>query len=173
MSRTLLVAEHDGTELNISTARAMACAAALGHEADIVVFGAGTSAVAEQASRLKGATRVLHVDAPHNEHTLAAVLAPQIAGMAGDYTHLLVPATTFGRDLMPRVAALLGVPQVTDIMEVVDARTFKRPVYAGNAVTTVHVPDGIPVVATVRGASWQAVGDADAVPVESRSVVMS
>jgi electron transfer flavoprotein alpha subunit len=134
------------------------------------VFGADTAAVAAQAAELKGGTRVLRVDAAHNEPALAVVLAPQIASLAQDYSHLLAPATTFGRDLMPRVAALLGVPQVTDVMEVIDARTFKRPVYAGNAINTVRVPEGVPVVATVRSASWSAVGTTTAVPVESRTV---
>lgn len=170
MSRTLLVAEHDGGKLNISTARALACAVALEQETDIVVFGADTAAVAAQAAELAGATRVLRIDAAHNEPALAVVLAPQIAALAQDYSHVLAPATTFGRDLMPRVAALLGAPQVTDVMEIVDARTFKRPVYAGNAITTVRVPDGIPVVATVRSASWSAVGKAKAVPVESTTI---
>lgn len=170
MSRTLLVAEHDGSTLNISTARALACAVALGQETDIAVFGTDTAAVAAQAAELDGGTRVLRIDAAHNEPALAAILAPQIATLARDYSHLLAPATTFGRDLMPRVAALLGVPQVTDVMEVIDARTFKRPVYAGNAITTVRVPERIPVVATVRSASWSAVGNAAAVPVESHAV---
>lgn len=170
MSRTLLVAEHDGRALNISTARALACAVALGHEVDIVVFGADTTTVASAAAQLAGATRVLRVDAAHNEPALAAILAPQIAALAREYSHVLAPATTFGRDLMPRVAALLGVPQVTDVMEVVDAHTFKRPVYAGNAITTVRVPDGITVVATARSASWPAVGSSAAVPIETASV---
>lgn len=170
MSRTLLVAEHNGDVLNISTARALACAAALGQETDVVVFGTDTTAVAEQAAKLQGATRVLRVDAAHNQPALAAVLAPQLAALVPGYTHLLAPATTFGRDLMPRVAALLGVPQVTDVMDVIDSRTFKRPVYAGNAITTVRVPDGIPVIATVRSASWPAVSVTEAVPIESRNV---
>ena len=168
MSRTLVIAEHDHGALNVSTARALACARALGLETDVVVFAADGAALADQAAALKGVARVLRVDTPHNEHALAAALAPQVAALAPAYSHLLAPATTFGRDLMPRVAALLGVPQVTDVMAVVDARTFKRPVYAGNVVTTVRVPDGIPVVATVRGASWPAVEASGApAPVES------
>jgi electron transfer flavoprotein alpha subunit len=157
VSRTLVVAEHDGGSLNVSTARAVACATALGFDIDVAVFADDGSAVADAVAALAGVARVLRVDAAHNAATTAAVLAPQIVALAKDYSHLLAPATTFGRDLMPRVAALLGAPQVTDVMEVVDARTFKRPVYAGNVIATVRVPDGCPVIATVRGASWPAV----------------
>ncbi|MCA1799633.1 MAG: FAD-binding protein [Xanthomonadaceae bacterium] len=171
MSRVLVVAEHADGRVNVSTARTLACAKALELETDVVVFADDGSAVAAEVAKLMGVKRVLRVDAPHNAHAIAAVLAPQLAAMAPEYSHLLAPATTFGRDLMPRVAALLGVPQVTDLMEVVDARTFKRPVFAGNVIMTVRVPDGIPVVATVRGASWPAVeaGDTEA-PVEPFTV---
>ncbi|MEX0900925.1 MAG: FAD-binding protein [Gammaproteobacteria bacterium] len=170
MSRTLIVAEHDKGALNVSTARAVACATALGFDIDIVVFSDDGAAVAKAAAALVGVTRVLNADAPHNAHAPAAVLAPQIVALAKDYSHVLAPATTFGRDLMPRVAALLGAPQVTDVMEVVDARTFKRPVYAGNVIATVRAPDGCPVVATVRGASWPAVDEGGGAPVEAITV---
>ena len=170
MSRTLIVAEHDGKALNVSTARAVACAAALGLETDVVVFANGGADVADAAAALTGVARVLRVDAPHNAHPTAAVLAPQVVALAADYSHLLAPGTTFGRDLMPRVAGMLGTPQVTDVMDVVDARTFKRPIYAGNAIVTVRVPDGVPVVATVRSASWTAVEPGGSAPVEARPV---
>jgi electron transfer flavoprotein alpha subunit len=102
------------------------------------------------------------------------VLAPQIAKLAaeheGGYDYVLAPSTTFGKDVLPRVAALLGVPQVSDLMEVIDARTFKRPIYAGNVITTVKVPAGIPVLATVRIASFQAVGNGGTAPVVAASV---
>ena len=173
MSRTLVIAEHDRGTLNASTARALACAQALGFETDVVVFAADSAAVATEAAALSGVTRVLRIDAPHNEHALAAILTPQVVALAAEYSHLLVPATTFGRDLMPRIAALLDVPQVTDVMGVIDARTFKRPVYAGNVLTTVRVPDGIPVVATVRSASWPGVGAAaTAAPVETKTLAV-
>ncbi len=171
MSRTLLIAEHDGSTLNSSTARAMACANAIGHPVDIVVFAENGSEVANMAAKLDGAQRVVLVDAEHNAHALAAILAPQVAALAADYSHVLAPATTFGRDLMPRVAALLGVPQVTDVMEVIDATTFKRPIYAGNVITTVRVPADIKVVATVRGASWTAVAtDKGPAEIEAKTV---
>ncbi len=170
MSRTLIVAEHDNDTLNVSTARAVACATALGFDIDIAVFAKNGAAVAKAAAALVGVTRVLSVDAPQNADAPAAVLAPQIVALAKDYSHILAPATTFGRDLMPRVAALIGMPQVTDVMEVVDARTFKRPVYAGNVIATVRVPDDGPVVATVRGASWPAVESGGSADVESASL---
>lgn len=171
MSRTLLIAEHDGSSLNSSTARAMACANAIGHPVDIVVFAENGRDVAAMAAQLEGTQGVVLVDAKHNSHALAAVFAPQVVALAVEYSHILAPATTFGRDLMPRVAALLGVPQVTDVMEVIDATTFKRPIYAGNVIATVRVPGNTKVVATVRGASWAAVAAAgNSADIEARTV---
>jgi electron transfer flavoprotein alpha subunit len=168
--RALLVAEHDKGKLNPSTAKALACAAALG-DTDIAVLGTDVGEVATQAASLDGAARVLVVDRPDNGHPLAAVLAPQIAELAKGYDYVLMPSTTFGKDVLPRVAALLGVPQVSDAMEIVDARTFKRPIYAGNVVQSVRVPQGVPVVATVRIASFQARStSATAAPIETRDV---
>ncbi len=161
MATVLLLAEHDGETLNVSTARAMRCAMALG-EVDVVVLGAGTDGVAEQASRLEGARRVLHVDRPENAHPVAAVMAPQLASLASEYDVLLAPSSTFGRDILPRVAALLGVPQISDIMEVIDERTFKRPIYAGNVITTVRVPGDCKIIGTARIASFAAVAGAQA-----------
>jgi electron transfer flavoprotein alpha subunit len=170
--RVLLVAEHDKDKLNPSTAKALACAAALG-ETDVAVLGANAGAVAAQAASLEGAARVLVVDRPENAHPLAAVLAPQIAALAKGYDYVLMPSTTFGKDVLPRVAALLGAPQVSDIMEVVDARTFKRPIYAGNVVQSVRVPAGVPVVGSVRIASFQAhAASATAAPIETRTTAV-
>lgn len=158
MSKVLLVAEHDGTTLNSSTSKAMACATAIGGDGvDVAVFAADGSAVCEQAASLGGAARVLNVERPENAAPLAAVLAPQIAALAAEYTHVLLPSTTFGKDVMPRVAALLGLPAVTDVMEVTDARTFKRPIYAGNALVTVQLPEGLKMVGSVRVASFKPV----------------
>ena len=102
--------------------------------------------------------------------TLAAVLAPQIVELAGDYTHVFGPSTTFGKDLMPRVAALLDVDQLSDIMEVLGPRQFRRPIYAGNAIITVEVPDGSTIVATVRTASYQAAGTGGSAEIEQKTV---
>ena len=155
MSKVLLIAEHDGTTLNSSTAKALTCAAAIG-PTDIAVFGDGAEAVAKQAAALTGVQKVLQVSRSENASPLAAVLAPQIAALAGDYSHLLAPSTTFGKDVLPRAAALLGVPQVSDIMEVLGERKFRRPIYAGNVIVETEVPAECLVVGTVRIASFKA-----------------
>ena len=167
MSAVLIVAEHDGTSLNPSTAKCVTCARAIpGAEISILVCAARAGAVAAQAAQLAGVQRVLTVENPANAHALAAVLAPQVASAAGPYSHLLGPSTTFGKDLMPRVAALLDVPQVSDIMGVESARRFRRPIYAGNAIMTVEVEAGTKLVGTVRAASFSAAPAGAAVGIE-------
>lgn len=168
MARVLLMAEHDGQTLNVSTARALNCASGLG-ETDIVVFGSGSASVCEAAAGLEGVAKVLHVDRAENAHPQAAIIAPQLASLAAGYDYVLAPSTTTGKDVMPRTAGLMGLPQLSDIMEVVDARTFKRPTYAGNVITTVKVPDGIAVLGTVRIASYVAVGEGGSAAVETVS----
>ena len=111
--------------------------------------------MASEAAALKGVTRVLAVDNPANAHALAAVVAPQIAALAGPFTHVLGPSTTFGKDVMPRIAALLDSAQISDIMAVESATRFRRPIYAANAIVTVEVEPGAKVVGTVRSASFQ------------------
>jgi electron transfer flavoprotein alpha subunit len=162
----LIVAEHDGVMLNPSTARTVACALALQpDELDVAVFvGDGDQPVA-QAARLQGADRVLEVRHPANRHPLAAVLAPQIAALAEGYSHVLAPATTFGKDVLPRAAALLGVGMISDIMQVLGPNRFHRPIYAGNAVEMVDAPPGR-VLGTVRTASFRAVAETGAARVE-------
>ncbi len=168
MARILIVAEHDGENLNPSTAKCVACAADVdGAEIDLAVFAANGGAVAVQAAALDHVARVLKVDRAENEQALAAVIAPQLAALADGYDHVLGPSTTFGKDLMPRVAALLGVNQISDIMSVEGSHSFKRPVYAGNAVVTVEAPADRVVVGTVRTASYRAVATAGSAAVES------
>ncbi len=159
MSKILVIAEHDGKKLNASTARAVSCALAIGGEIDVAVFAADTAAVAGSAAKLKGVKCALRIERAENAHSLASVLAPQIAKLAKDYSHVLAPSTTFGKDVLPRAAALLGVQQVSDVMKVVDATTFERPMYAGNAIVTVQVPASPYILATVRTASWQPCGE--------------
>ena len=157
MTKVLVVAEHDGRTVSSATARTLRCAATLPNaEIAVVVFAAGGAALAEHIATLEGVRRVLLVDNAAHAHPLAALIAPQLAELAAGYTHVLAPATTFGKDLLPRVAALLGTAQVSDVMAVETATRFRRPIYAGNAVATVEV-DTAPVVATVRIASFQAV----------------
>ncbi len=167
MSKILIVAEHDGAKLNASTLKCVACAAKVpGASVDIAVLAADPSAVASQAAGVAGVGKVIAVDNAANQEPLAAVLAPQVAKLAAGYTHVFGPSTTFGKDLMPRVAALLGVAQVSDIMAVEGAHRFKRPIYAGNAVLTVDVPADAKVVATVRVASFEAAATGGSAAVE-------
>ena len=171
-AKILIVAEHDGTRLNPSTAKSVTCAKAIeGAEIAIAVCAANAAAVASEAAKLQGVSRVLKVENPANEHSLAAVIAPQIAALARGYTHVLGPSTTFGKDLMPRIAALLDTVQVSDIMAAESATRFRRPIYAGNAIVTVEVEPGTQVVGTVRIASFEAApGGNSGVPVESAQV---
>jgi electron transfer flavoprotein alpha subunit len=162
-AKVLIIAEHNGSRLNPSTAKCVSCARALESaatekaEITVAVLAADGAAVSAAAAALTGVTRVLRVDHPANTHPLAAVLAPQVAALAPDYTHVFGPSTTFGKDLMPRVAALLGAPQLSDIMAVESARRFRRPIYAGNVILTVEVSTEVPIiVATVRTASFEA-----------------
>ena len=159
MARILIIAEHDGTTLNPSTAKCISCATAIPEaQIDVAVLASSADSVASQASQLDGVSTVRIVENAANEHALAAVLAPQVAAMSNGYGYVFGPSTSFGKDLMPRVAALLGVNQISDIMSVEGPHTFKRPVYAGNAIVTLEAPADLPVVATVRAASYQAVG---------------
>jgi len=169
MNRVLVVAEHNGTALNASTAKCVTCARGVPDAQVIVaVCAADGAAVAVQAAQLEGVHQVLRVDHAANEHLLGAVLAPQIAALAADCSHVLGPSNTFGKDLMPRVAALLDAPQISDIMVVESATRFRRPIFAGNAIVTVDAAAGQKVVGTVRGASFSAAGGAAAAaPIES------
>ena len=167
MSKLLIIAEHDGKALNIATAKCVSCAAAIGGDIEIAVFGNGIDAIAAEAAALDGVSRVIAVNAAHLEAPLAANWAAEAVSLADAYTHLLGPSTTLGRDLMPRIAALCGVNQVSDIMEVTAPNAFRRPVYAGNAIVDVTVPGGMKVVATVRTASWKAAGGGGSAAVDS------
>jgi len=168
MSRTLIIAEHDGASLNPSTAKCANCANALGHEYDIVVLGSSISDIADQAATIDGAGSVFAIDAEHLAKPLAVNHAAEVVAMADNYSHILGPSTTYGRDLMPRIAALLGVNQVSDISEVESPHHFKRPIYAGNAIVNVQAPESARLVATVRVASWKAVDSSGSAAVEQR-----
>ena len=170
MSRVLIVAEHDGARLSPAIARCVHCATQL-PDADITiaVFAADAMAVAAQAAAIAGVTRVLKVEQAANAQPVAAVIAPQVAALAPGYTHVFGPSTTFGKDVMPRVAALLDAPQVSDLMAVESATRFRRPIYAGNAVVTVEVEEGVAVVATVRVASFTAAASGGSAAIETAS----
>jgi electron transfer flavoprotein alpha subunit len=170
MSKILIVAEHLDGKLNSSTARCVACAKQIGAQAiDVLVLAADPAGIAAQAAKIDGVSKVLCVAHAQNTHALAAVYAPQITAIAKNgYGHVLAPSTTFGKDVLPRAAALLGVAQVSDICAVEGPHTFKRPVYAGSAIVTVAAPTEQIVVGTVRTASYPAAGvTANAAPIEN------
>jgi electron transfer flavoprotein alpha subunit len=170
-AKILIVAEHDGAKLNVSTAKCVSCARTLaGAEITVVVCAADPAAVAAQAAQLAGVAGVLTVENPANAHALAAVLAPQVVALAGPFTHLLGPSTTYGKDLMARIAGLLGAPQVSDIMGIESPTRFRRPVYAGNAILTVDSDGTAKVVGTVRMASFEAAGGGGSAPIEKAAV---
>ncbi|MEQ8823994.1 MAG: FAD-binding protein [Filomicrobium sp.] len=152
---TLLIAEHDNKALNDSTAKAMTAAAALGGDVHVLVAGAGAGAVAESAAKLTGAAKVLTMDAPQLENHLAEEMAAAIVQLMDGYDAVVAPATAFGKNIMPRVAALLDVMQVSDIIAVHGPDTFDRPIYAGNAIQTVKCNEPKKVI-TARTAAFAA-----------------
>jgi len=169
MSRVLVIAEF-GSSLD-ATAKCVRCASALpGASIDVAVFGSGIAATAASVAKLSGVSRVLAFDSDANRHALAAVLAPQVARLAPQYTHVFAPSTTFGKDLLPRVAALVDAPVLSDIMAVESPTRFRRPIYAGNAILTVEVADSTLVLGTVRIASFDAVPQQGSASVESPTV---
>lgn len=159
MNKILIIAEHDGKTLSPSIAKCVSCAAAFGGDIDIAVLGQGTGDVAAQAASIAGVHAVIQIDAAHLEAPLSVNHANEIVALASGYSHLLGPSSTYGKDLMPRVAALLGANQVSDIMEVMGPYQMKRPVYAGNAIVNVTAPEGVTLVGTVRVASWPAASE--------------
>jgi len=149
----LVIAEHDNTDLQASTLNTVTAAAELaGHGAGDVVMlvaGSGCAAAADAAAKVAGVSKVLLADGAAQEHALAENIAGLVVALAGDYSHILAPASTFGKNFMPCVAALLDVQQISDISAVVDGETFVRPIYAGNAMATVKSADATKVI-TVR-----------------------
>jgi electron transfer flavoprotein alpha subunit len=153
----LVIAEHDNQDLKPATLNAVTAATQLG-DVTVLVAGSGCGAVAEAAAKVAGVSKVLLADAPAYAHPLAESLAPLVVGLAADYSHLLAPATTNGKNLMPRVAALLDVAMLSDISGIENENTFVRPIYAGNAMATVESSDAIKVI-TVRGTGFDAAAD--------------
>jgi len=145
----LVIAEHDNTSIRGATLNTVTAAAAAGGEVHVLVAGHNASGAAQAASKIAGVTKVLHAEAPGFEHGLAENLAAQVIAIAGSYSHLVFPATAAGKNVAPRVAALLDVAQVSDVTKVISADTFERPIYAGNAIATVQSLDKVKVL-TVR-----------------------
>ena len=162
----LLVAEHDNASLSDQTAKALSAASAMGSDVDGLVAGKGAKAAADAASKLKGVRKVLLAEAEPLAERLAEPVAALVVSLADKYDAIVAPATTMGKNVMPRVAALLDVMQVSEIIEVVSADTFKRPIYAGNAIQTVQSTDPKKVV-TVRTASFQAAPEGGSASVET------
>lgn len=163
---TLLIAEHDNKTLNGVTAKALTAAIALGGPVHVLVAGEGAGAVAEAAGKLSGVEKVLLADGPAYGHRLAEPLAALIVSLAGSYDAIVGPSTAMVKNVLPRVAALLDVMQISDIMKVVSPDTFERPIYAGNAIQTVQSGDAKKVI-TVRTASFAATAEGGSAPVES------
>ena len=162
---TLLLAEHDNATLKDATNKALTAAKALGAEVHILVAGQNCKAVAEAAAKLDGVAKVLLADAPSYAHMLAEPTAALIVALAPPYETIMAAATTAGKNIMPRVAALLDVMQISEITKVVAPDTFERPIYAGNAIQTVRSQENKRVI-TVRTAAFQATGGNDAAPIE-------
>src|SRR5881227_3007651 len=163
---TLLLAEHDNKSLKDATNKALTAAKQMGGEVHVLVAGSGAKAVADAAARLDGVAKVLLADSAVYEHALAEPLAALIVSLAGTYDAIVSPATTTGKNVMPRVAALLDVMQISDIIKVVAPDTFERPIYAGNAIQTVKSKDAKKVI-TVRTSTFQATGTGGSAAVES------
>ena len=161
----LLVATHDNAHLDDGVAKSVTAARAMGGEIHALVAGQGCVAVAVAVAKLDGVARVIHVEGEQYAHALAEPVADLVVKLAGDYEHIVFPADTTGKNVAPRVAALLDVMLISDIQEVKGADEFLRPIYAGNAIATVKSSDTKKVV-TVRGASFDAVGEQAAAPVE-------
>src|SRR6476661_1536273 len=163
---TLLLAEHDNKALKDSTNKALTAAKGMGGDVHVLVVGSGAKAVADAAAKLDGVAKVLLADAPAYEHALAEPLAALIVSLAGNYDAIVAPATTTAKNVMPRVAALLDVMQISDIIKVVAPDTFERPIYAGNAIQTVQSRDKKKVI-TVRTTAFPAVGNSANAPIEA------
>jgi electron transfer flavoprotein alpha subunit len=163
----LVIAEHDGKALKPGTANTVTAGAKMGGDITVLVAGHDCAQAAQAAARLAGVNKVLHCDAPHYAGFVAENIAALVLAIARQYTHVVAPATGFGKNFMPRVAALLDVQQVSDISGVESPDTFVRPIYAGNALATVQSPDPIKVV-TVRATAFDPAGEGPAAaPVEA------
>ncbi len=166
---SLVVAEHDNASLKDATLNTVTAAGKLGSDVHVLVAGSNCGPAAEAAAKVAGVSKVLVADAPDYEHPLAEAVAPLIVTLAAGYDAVLAPATTTGKNIMPRVAALLDVSQISDIIEVISGDTFKRPIYAGNAIATVKSADAKKII-TVRATGFEkAAAEGGSAAVESVS----
>jgi electron transfer flavoprotein alpha subunit len=161
----LLLADHNNKALGSATLKAMSAAKALGGDVHVLVAGADCRGVAEQAAKMDGAAKILVADAPHLANALAEEIAALVVPMMANYAALVAPSTASGKNVLPRVAALLDTMQISDVIKVVSPDTFERPIYAGNAIQTVQSTDAKKVI-TVRTASFQAVPETGSASIE-------
>jgi electron transfer flavoprotein alpha subunit len=166
----LVIAEHDNRHLRAPTLNTVTAAAKAGGEVHVLVAGSDCRAVAEQAAKVSGVTKVLHADAPQLADELAENVAAQALAVAKNYSHVFAPATAFGKNVLPRLAALLDCAQVSDISSVEAPDTFTRPIYAGNAIATVRATDPIKVV-TARPTNFEPAGEGGTAAIESLAPV--
>ena len=162
----LILADHDSGQLAAATLNTVTAATEIGGDIDILVAGDASGDVAKAAAAISGVSRVLTADADLFAHGIAENIAPLVQSLASGYTHLMAPATTTGKNVMPRVAALLDVMQISDIIKVESDSSFQRPIYAGNAIATVTSDEAIKVI-TVRGTAFEAAGDGGSAAIES------
>lgn len=165
---TLVIAHHDNAELHASTLNTITAATQVGGDVHVLVAGSGSSAVAEAAATAAGVAKVLHADADQYKDGVSVEVANLVVSLAGDYSHIMAGSTTSGKDMLPRVAALIDSSQISDIMAVDSADTFKRPIYAGNAIATVQSSDATKVI-TVRPTGFDAAekgGSAEVVSID-------
>ena len=167
----LVLAEHHDGQLAAATAHVVAAAQAIGGDIDVLVAGENVGAVADAAAKLDGVSKVRVADNGVYAHQLAEPVSALLAELAGGYSHVLAAASTTGKNILPRVAALKDVAQLSEVLEVVDADTFKRPIYAGNAIATVKSADSLKVI-TVRTTGFDAVGVSGSASVESVDTVV-
>lgn len=168
----LVIAEHNNQALKADTAKTLTAALAIGTDVHLLVAGSQCGDVANEAAQLAGVTKVLLSDAPQLAHQLAEDVAAVVTALGRQYSHILAPATTFGKNFLPRVAALLDVAQISDVIAVNSADTFVRPIYAGNAIATVQSSDAIKVL-TVRSSAFAPAGNGNNAPIEAVSVAAS
>ncbi|QOY95675.1 electron transfer flavoprotein subunit alpha/FixB family protein [Massilia sp. UMI-21] len=166
----LVIAEHDNGSLKGATHHTVTAAAQCGDEVHILVAGSGCGAAAEAAAQIAGVAKVLVADAPHFADGLAENVAEQILAIAGNYSHILAPATAYGKNILPRVAAKLDVAQISEITKVDSPDTFERPIYAGNAIATVQSSDSVKVI-TVRGTAFDSAAAGGSAAVEQIAAV--
>jgi electron transfer flavoprotein alpha subunit len=164
----LVIAEHDGKQLKPGTANAVTAATQMGGDVTVLVAGHQCGDAAKAAAKLAGVKKVLHADAPHYSGFLAENMAALIVPLAAGYSHVVAPATGFGKNMMPRVAAQLDVQQISEISGVVSPDTFVRPTYAGNVIATVQSSDKIKVI-TVRGTGFDPAAEGGNAPVETQA----